>query len=144
MKQLLTCLLSVAVLFASFGSAGGAYVPSESLQPSAQLLNRELYEDKGVETYQAVVGEDGAYLELSDFSMAREAGTTITVNGVWKPFHVELALEFYADDGTATLGFLRSGEYNVFHLNSSSTWHLRIWVTDGLGTADGTIQLTIA
>ena len=143
MKRLLACFLTLAALCTSLGTAAGTYEPSEAAQPGAQLLNRELYAGKSVETYQAVIPEDGTYLEICDFSTERAAGTTVTVNGVWKAHYTELVLEFYADDGTATLGFLRSGEHNVFQLKSSSVWHLHIGVADGLGTADGTIQLTI-
>ena len=141
MRRLLTFVLTLAVLSAGIGSAAGAE-RFQQLPLGMELLGTEDREGTHIETYRGGIPEDGTYLELEEFSGEQEEGTVVTVTGVWGPSYASVAVEFYADDGTATLGFLRSGETNVFQLLSSSTWHVHIRAAEGDG-ASGTIQLTI-
>ena len=142
MRRLLACLLMFTILGTGIGTAAGAEVIPQ-LPLGMELLGKEDCAGKYIETYRGSIPEDGTYLELKEFSGEQEAGTVVTVTGIWGPSYASLAVEFYADDGTATLGFLRSGETNVFHLRSSSTWHVHVRAAEG-DAASGTIQLTIA
>ena len=144
MKKRFMSLFLAVVMAVGMVSSGFAAAPvNEILYGSATKLGEEITPYGTVETYNIVVPADGSWVEVSEFRGEYQNGDRITVSSLWEPSYASLALEFYADDGTATMGFMRSGEKNQFNLKSSSMWNLRVRAAEGTG-AEGSLQITIS
>lgn len=142
MKKILSAALALSMLTGLLAFSANAAV-LEPLPPgTCQYLGEDISPRGTVETYSfSTTGT--SYLELPNFTGEYRRGDQIHVTGTWKPSFGQLAIEFYADDGSAVLGYLNSGnDYNVFQLNSSSIWHLHVKSVSGTDLS-GTLQLTI-